>query len=900
MNKNKLLIFLFLIIIPSIMAFSTSTTDWASSDYNEFNTKASSINYGEDFYAQAQNISHVSAAIQNYFQYAPITYDVDSDGNNEIISNDEGIIRIYSYNSTQDKYFLKSEYLLPATMISTPYVYPFQFNAITGEYDFLKLIMYSTSNFYVFNISSDMQVYLEGSKALANPTNFENTNIYVPHSPRCIKGYGSEYCVVRETNDNFEIFNITTPTDIIAANYSHPELRYSTIGNINGVIFQNGIDFEYILPCENGSNGGLLKFYLLNGTVSKRQCTTVITNQPSSNLILKDIDGGNQEIIYLAGNVPTYTSNQIEVWDALTLTKKSGFAYNLGTIKASQGLTVLSDRFVVTACPTTSTLTIAYVSFTGTSLGSITLNTPSTFCSDSDYSTGFDTAVVSGNVLYDHDIGIQRNISGPQLYFTYPSFLNKNFLVSGIDRTYLFTSSAPPLTYANVTIVIQDNQSKAEVKTPFKLTNSNNGVTEWELNSFIGNNRISAVPRVMNVSVDAVSYLPYNQAHNFTAGSYTLYVNLTANVTGNKSVLSVAYRDAVSLDSLISKRIFYVLASVNSSSGERIVLTNGTTTTGDLVITGLNPGNYSLTSSIDGYMPDDRTFYMTSYYTDLIELIPVQVVSTNQPYIVEAESYILRSTKDVSGATIKTKVYTNETCVNDTIFVDFFAVKSDDENFYVRYTCDGSTVNTYVSPLEETETKIIPVPLFIGTIPVGTLIDTDTYTVRRMNGTIACSYENNGTQSVKIWAASKTFNNQLSDFNLLYAQNYAKKIDLYIAYGTTCNATIDLSNVPENPDKIAKTCNDRLAKWNTSTKVGLGILIVLVVSLIVGSLMLNVPHMSGSETIFGISAGFAAIVSIIFLSTTCKMLPDYYSLLAGFFSVAVIALTASNVIGGQR
>jgi len=335
-----------------------------------------------------------------------------------------------------------------------------------------------------------------------------------------------------------------------------------------------------------------------------------------------------------------------------------------------------------------------------------------------------------------------------------------------------------------------------------------------------------------------------NLAYYFPNGQQLQYIkyNPLENIS-NTIDLAFDVIDGVTGDSVRSV-ISYFLYWTNSTSGQVIPIANSSLDPnqfGKIEIVNVYPGNLTISVYATNYIGQTKNFYSVNDYGDIFYLLPAtSFVYTRVPAITYAQGFIQTRTISVTGEeTFAQSVDPQFACLNQSVWVNFTAIKTDRENFDVLYTCDGITPNPTYRITES-------LPAFVGFL-AGFVENISNNEYKRVNGLIFCKYATNGTKTITIWGNSRTFPYTILDLPSLVAADVAKQVNITITDTCVNYPTLNLTEYKSVSTeggfikKIFNTLGALLGIDEPGEKEMASILIILAFSLIAGY--------------FGVSAG---------------------------------------------
>jgi len=901
----KILLFVTLLFLFSfsVSAFSSSSVDWEVLFHNGANDAYHPFSLGTNTFL---NIVNLTVASENQM---PVSFDIDSNGVADVIIIDQGLIKIYllhTINGTPGTLadvpgagndIVLSDIEPSYGMISNPLIY------LTDSTDpYVRMLGYNSTHFLQFMIDSNGLVQFSNSVLLNigigysvsdSPIfSFPKMSLNCAPAPAGATFINQTFCVYKARNQSVITLNFSSNAflgaPMTAKTYSLSNLYdFGVNVGFKAPIYPIGTDSYFILYCNQSGKYGVMIFNQTNAQVIKSNCT-ITASAPYGSPKLYKAFSGMYNIFFQTADASIHSINNV-------MFNEAGFPLIAPSNPQPFGFVYNGNYLYQAVSPvgggTISILQYAIGQFISpTKLQTITVNRniPGGNAQPGDTCIAGNDYVYCGGVIYLEDFNMtvysdSRNASSPcwlasVFGSSQSSFHGTESCTDNLYHVYhLVSLPAPALTYANTTIRIYDNSSKTEITYISYNVRDAFGNIIANLNSFPAPYGYqiftTGAGEVRNVTATISGYNPVNRAFNFSAGTYELIVNATRNSTTSNSTISVAVLDAVTDQALIGLNVNFIL--INSSG---IAIYNSTTSTGEILITGRTPGNYSLYVSILGYEPQILAFVLTSLYADSIFLAPINIVASSSPQIKTFDVYTQIETFDKDGLSVFSDIISPSTaCINESIFGTYFAVKSDSEAYNIRYSCDGITTRQMACP-NQAVTK--------------TLFGTQTYTIRSCNGTIVCQYATNGSKEIDIWGTSAVFNSQLSDFPTLFAQGYAKKYNIDILSSCVWNQNITIAVQTTNkPNEVNGFFNS--LGVSDSAKLLIGLVVVLLMSV---GIAVAVGSVAPDGFVSAFAGSVAGVIGTIIFTFVVPVFPVFVVLLLALLFSSGIAISVKGMI----
>jgi len=738
--------------------FSSFCFAWSQQGHDVLNSYVLPVTIGN------LNFSEIQTVNNNAANYLPISVDLDSDGNEELIVYNSNLINIYKFNSSQ--------FNLWATQDATDLYSGFW-------YDNKRKLLYANSltTFYGFSLDSS-GFGLIYSKALSN-----NAATNKGYSVNCLNYDANTTCILKESGYNYEIFTILDGTNaILSLNYSsvytHENSNYEYL---KPALFPdtNG-EYRAILTCNQSGRFGVLGVYLNNGSIWKQNCTYsayAIDGSPKVNLY----DGINWDILF-SSRYPGYGTGISCYQSNRQFTLETSFPMSGGS-SSNGGCLYQDERIFLSEKSIDAGSGLRLLNKTG---GQIYVDPLFSAPTNSNGVT------MSGSLDYLFEFGALFKRSS----FRHEQFLANTFtdviivnesniylpVYIGTTTMKIFYPGQPIINQINASVYFADNTSKQIIQSNMfnTMINLTSGSIYLGLPIPMGN--YTKINYPLNISVNITSlgssiYLPYNKLTNLNYG-YTsdIIIYLIQNISGLTSYSFGVY-NANTGENILDG--FYSLYWLNlTSSFYQIVEQNKTLSTMNDNLN-IHPGNYTLTiSSLGQFDSYSKNFYLGNAIQEAIYLTPRGANYGNIPRITESKAYTYFYRKDTAN-NLK-EIYEespNQICLNQDIWINFTALKLDVESFNVKYNCGGyREMNPYLTYAVN------------GT------------TANLIKGIVNCIWNETGNKTIKIWAKSGTFAYTLSDFDTLFNSGLAKKYN--VAVIENCSQYINVTAVPKNDDVI--------------------------------------------------------------------------------------------------
>lgn len=879
------LIFIILLALPICFA-----EDWSEPNYNQFNYKQSSVGLGDNILQNIQNLTFMSGN-GNISQNSPITYDFNGDGNPELLFNLNGILKFYKYNSSGQFENEKSIILTdtPATSFSV--------------YNDELLVYASFNTLYVYNFSDYPNVALVGSKTMAVNRTFGNSlgTLFQINSVKCIKSF-DDYCVVKGTGANIEVFNITNPASISSFNFTH-FLLYNESYQVSPFTTSVPVGFSFddndiVNPkiatfCNNESGKfGIIEFYLRNGSIYRNNCVASTGVFVQFDPIVKDIDSdGLNDILYYGANSYAGVTNMYIVGLNQNFNLMSGFpiSYAMGAGYTLGWGTFGNKLYLASGYGGNSIAYIIYNS-AGSALSSIVINhvlgstSFDASTSGSDFISALDT-------IYLPNANRQINLS------TY-SFGSRNLISSYSDgsvilfqvnstKIFIHKTIVAPLSYPNITWCFRDvnyNLSLGD-NVQFSVYQANNGVlrfgpaTTKSDGCYPGPTVITT--GIYNVSSEAYGYFPkLTQVNISNNGTQIVYINMTANssIGFQFSFGAVDYTTGNSLDNLI-----YSLVAGNGTNPYNVVLNKNILVGGD-ILDNLTQDNYTIYITANGYATYQETFLLAGNFHLNAVMSQNQAFPQTEPVLTNVNTWTFYDGIDENG--ILTTIFNFNpviACQNQLFGINISSRATDSNQYYSMIICDLNDLSRTFS---------------------ANWIGATSFTLNSINRAIGyCLINSSNTyQEMGVYLTSNFLNHQPSDFTALLALGNARLINITINKGCTNETIVNIAQPPSSNTGIVGSVDNVFVNMLGAQNLGGKIAIVLFFIITSGLLSGGIVGLLTSSAI-GFLYGFGITSAVILLGFVFVYPVLSGTLLFSLILLVIVVLTfrsRDHVTGGNK